>query len=163
MSVNTKPQTDADESQIKQQFAAHFGDIEPDHADKYDFSGCVVGSENITMWMPDRKTDPNGFDLAEFESVESVGMYYAPVSDKPDNHEIQRVYAVRKGDRTHVINADNVDAVAEMVGQSAVGLLKTGGMMHTDYANYAVVADLPTGKAMFAPIAVGDDDLQATS
>jgi len=158
--ATAQQQTEADEPTIKQQFAAAFGDIEPSHADRYDFSGCVVGEENITMWMPNRKTDPNGIELSEFEAVESVGMYYAPVSETETNDEVQRVYAARKDGKTHVVNADNVDTVAEMVDQSAFELIEAAGRMNADFANYPLVVELPEGKAMFAPIAAHDDELE---
>ena len=96
MAITQEAQTEAEaeSGSIKQQFADTFGDIEPPHGDRFDFEECVVGEENITMWMPDQKTDPNGIELAEFEAVESVGMYYAPIGANQSDDELQCVYAV---------------------------------------------------------------------
>lgn len=156
MAITQQTQTDDEQTEIKQQFAAEFGDIEPPQADQFDFEGCVVGEENITMWSPDNQTDPNGIELTEYTPADSFGMQYAPVDG-----DLQRVYVINNGTKSHVINADNVDALAEIVDQTPADLINATARTNTDYANYVVLFDLPAGmgNAMFAPICVTDDEL----
>jgi len=147
--------TEAAESGIKQQFTDTFGKSYP-LANNYDFSGCVVGREEVIMWSPDKEADPEGHEFDDYTPVDDVSEKYGPIEGEP-----QRVYVLHNDDRGHVVNADKVDQLAEIVDESPESLMQSAHTL-TDYPAHTPMFELSDGKALIAPILLVKHKLEDT-